>query len=76
MHPKNISISEFSYTLPEEKIASYPLSERDASKLLIYKEGEITEDIYKNIPDHICSCTDRRSTSEIKGKPEQPSCCI
>ena len=53
MHPKNISISEFSYTLPEERIASYPLAERDASKLLIYKEGEIREDIYKNIPDHI-----------------------
>jgi S-adenosylmethionine:tRNA ribosyltransferase-isomerase len=53
MHPKNISISEFSYTLPEEKIASYPVAERDASRLLIYKEGEITEDIYKNIPDHI-----------------------
>ena len=53
MHPKNISISEFSYTLPEERIASYPLGERDASKLLIYKEGVISEDIYKNIPDHI-----------------------
>jgi len=53
MHPKNISISEFSYSLPEEKIARYPLPERDASKLLIYKEGEISEDIFKNISDHI-----------------------
>ncbi len=55
MHPKNISVSEFSYTLPEERIANYPLPERDASKLLVYKEGKISEDIYKNISDHIPS---------------------
>lgn len=53
MHPKNISIADFSYALPEEKIAKYPLEERDASKLLIYRDGRINEDIYKNIPDHI-----------------------
>lgn len=49
MHPKNLSIQEFSYLLPEEKIANYPLAERDASKLLIYKEGVIKESLYKNI---------------------------
>ena len=53
MHPKNLSIKDFTYSLPEEKIAKYPLSERDASKLLIYKEGKITEDIYKNIAEHV-----------------------
>ncbi len=47
--PKNISIHDYTYSLPEERIAKYPLAERDASKLLIYKEGEITEDIYRNI---------------------------
>ena len=47
MHPKNISIIDFTYNLPEEKIAKYPLAERDASKLLIYKEGNIKEDIYQ-----------------------------
>ncbi|HJS56295.1 MAG TPA: S-adenosylmethionine:tRNA ribosyltransferase-isomerase [Chitinophagaceae bacterium] len=51
--PGTLSIRDFTYTLPEERIAKYPLAERDASKLLIYKEGRITEDIYKNIPDHI-----------------------
>jgi len=60
--PKNISISDYSYSLPEERIAKYPLAERDASKLLIYKEarpddpvgrGEIIEDIYRNIADHL-----------------------
>jgi S-adenosylmethionine:tRNA ribosyltransferase-isomerase len=53
MQPKNISIKDYSYALPEEKIARYPLAERDASKLLIYKEGEITEDIYRNIDTHL-----------------------
>jgi S-adenosylmethionine:tRNA ribosyltransferase-isomerase len=49
MHPKNISIHDYTYDLPEEKIARYPIAERDASKLLVYKEGNITTDIYRNI---------------------------
>jgi len=53
MHPRNISISEFTYELPEQRIAAYPLSQRDASKLLIYRDGNIREDIYRNIADHI-----------------------
>ena len=53
MHPKNFSIADYTYSLPEERIANYPLAERDASKLLIYKDGNISEDIYKNIADHI-----------------------
>ncbi len=52
-HPKNISIHDFTYSLPEERIAKYPLTERDASKLLIYKEGEIVEDVYRSITHHI-----------------------
>jgi len=51
--PGTLSIKDFTYSLPEERIAKYPLAERDASKLLIYKEGNITEDIYRNIADHI-----------------------
>jgi S-adenosylmethionine:tRNA ribosyltransferase-isomerase len=53
MHPKELSISDFDYSLPEEKIAIYPLEKRDQSKLLIYKDGNITEDIYRNIADHL-----------------------
>lgn len=51
--PRTLSIKDFTYNLPEERIAKYPLAERDASKLLIYKEGNITEDIYRKIADHI-----------------------
>jgi S-adenosylmethionine:tRNA ribosyltransferase-isomerase len=51
--PRNISIKEYTYFLPEERIAKYPLAERDASKLLIYRKEKITEDTYKNISHHI-----------------------
>lgn len=53
MHPKDLSILDFDYELPEEKIANYPLSERDQSKLLVYKNGHISEDIYRNIAEHL-----------------------
>jgi S-adenosylmethionine:tRNA ribosyltransferase-isomerase len=53
MHPKNISIADFIYDLPQDQIAHYPLPERDASKLLIYQEGLIREDTYKNISRHL-----------------------
>jgi S-adenosylmethionine:tRNA ribosyltransferase-isomerase len=51
--PRTLSIKDFTYCLPEDRIAKYPLPERDASKLLIYKEGKITEDIFQNIAEHI-----------------------
>jgi S-adenosylmethionine:tRNA ribosyltransferase-isomerase len=53
MHPKNISIADYTYSLPEEKIAEFPLTSRDASKLLIYKDNIIGQDIYKNIAAYL-----------------------
>ncbi len=53
MHPKNISILDYTYQLPEAKIASHPLAQRDASKLLIYKNNRITADTYKNIHEYL-----------------------
>jgi S-adenosylmethionine:tRNA ribosyltransferase-isomerase len=53
MHPKNLRIQDFTYQLPADRIAKYPLEERDASKLLIYKTGNIQEDIYRHITAHI-----------------------
>lgn len=49
MHPKNISILDYSYNLPEEKIAKFPLAERDSSKLLVFKNGTIETSVYKNL---------------------------
>src|ERR1043165_7521125 len=49
MHPKDLSITDFNYVLPPERIAQFPLQERDQSKLLIYDEGQISEDVFTNI---------------------------
>lgn len=49
MDVRQIKIEDFSYVLPEAQIAFHPLAERDQSRLLLYRNGEITEDIYKNI---------------------------
>jgi S-adenosylmethionine:tRNA ribosyltransferase-isomerase len=53
MNPKNLSIIDFNYHLPEEKIALYPLEERSLSKLLVYKNGEIQHQQFKNIGDFL-----------------------
>jgi S-adenosylmethionine:tRNA ribosyltransferase-isomerase len=53
MHPKQLSIHDFTYHLPADKIAMHPLAERDQSKLLIYTKEGMEEDIYKNIAEHI-----------------------
>jgi S-adenosylmethionine:tRNA ribosyltransferase-isomerase len=53
MDPKNISIADYSYDLPAGAIAYYPLAERDAGKLLVYRTGGLHEDIYRNIARHL-----------------------
>lgn len=51
--PDKIFIKDYTYPLPDDRIAKYPLPERDNSKLLVYKKGDIAEDIYKHISDHL-----------------------
>jgi S-adenosylmethionine:tRNA ribosyltransferase-isomerase len=53
MHPKKLAINDFTYQLPQERIATYPLPQRDESKLLIYENDTIKEDIYKNLALHL-----------------------
>ncbi len=48
-----LPIDKFDYPLPEERIAKYPLPERDHSKLLVYNDGIITEDRFFNIGEYI-----------------------
>ena len=49
--PKTIAIADYDYPLPEERIAKYPLAERDKSKLLVFRNGNISEDTFSNIPN-------------------------
>jgi S-adenosylmethionine:tRNA ribosyltransferase-isomerase len=50
---QEFQIKDFTYDLPDDRIAKYPLEERDLSKLLVYKNATISEDIYKNIDQYI-----------------------
>ena len=45
-----IRIEEFDYNLPDERIAKYPLEKRDASKLLMYREGKVSEYQFSTLP--------------------------
>lgn len=51
--PQHISISEYDYNLPDERIAKFPLPVRDSSKLLIYKDNQICSTIFHSLPDYI-----------------------
>src|SRR5688572_4915401 len=53
MHPKDLSINDYTYALPTERIAAYPLPQRDASRLLIYKNGKINSGSYHTIAEHL-----------------------
>jgi S-adenosylmethionine:tRNA ribosyltransferase-isomerase len=53
MNPKHITINDYDYELPEGKIAAHPLVNRDASKLLVCKHGNIEETTFANIDVHI-----------------------
>lgn len=53
MKTKEIQIQDYSYELADERIAKFPLKERDHSKLLIYKRGVVDEDVFYHLPEHL-----------------------
>jgi S-adenosylmethionine:tRNA ribosyltransferase-isomerase len=53
INPAEILIKDYTYELPAEKIAQFPLKERDSSKLLIYNKGKISQDTFRNIAEII-----------------------
>jgi S-adenosylmethionine:tRNA ribosyltransferase-isomerase len=53
LKPEAILIKDYTYHLPNERIADFPLSRRDASKLLVYKEGSINDDVFRNLSHHL-----------------------
>ena len=52
-NPKHIRISEYNYPLPEERIAKFPLPVRDQSKLLVYRQGAVTEDVFTSLRKYL-----------------------
>lgn len=52
MQPK-IKIEDYSYSLPDERIAKYPLDKRDNSKLLIFRDNNISESFFSNLPNQL-----------------------
>lgn len=55
METKQIHITDYNYELPDERIAKFPLKERDHSKLLVYRHGEVGEDVFYNLPTYLPS---------------------
>ena len=50
---EEILIEDYNYPLPDERIAKYPLAERDQSKLLVYHDGDVTEDRFCNVGEYL-----------------------
>ncbi len=55
MDVKHIKINDYNYPLPDERIAKFPLQERDHSKLLVYRKGTVEEDKFYNISNYLPS---------------------
>lgn len=53
MNTKNISISDYNYELPDERIAKFPVTPRDHSQLLVYDNGNIIDDHFYNLPQYL-----------------------
>lgn len=53
METKHIHIKDYNYNLPDDRIAKFPLAQRDHSKLLLYKHGDVSEDVFYNLPKYL-----------------------
>ena len=51
--PRHIHIKDFSYNLPDERIAKHPLEKRDEAKLLLYNQEGIREDVFHNLTNYL-----------------------
>ena len=50
---RHIDINSFDYPLPEERIAKFPLENRTDSKLMVYRNGDVSESRFRNLADHL-----------------------
>jgi len=52
---EEILIEDYNYPLPDERIAKYPLAKRDTSKLLVYRDGQVSEDMFVRVGEYLSS---------------------
>ena len=50
---EEILIEDYNYPLPDERIAKYPLAKRDTSKLLVYRDGQVSEDMFARVGEYL-----------------------
>lgn len=50
---KSIRIEDYAYPLDEERIAKFPVEPRDSSRLLLYQKGNLSETVFKELPNHL-----------------------
>ena len=55
MDTKHIHISDYDYDLPDDRIAKFPLAQRDQSKLLVYRHGQLSQDVFSRLPQYLPS---------------------
>ena len=53
METRHIHISDFDYPLADDRIAKYPMAERDRSKLLVYNRGKLSDDLFFQLPRYL-----------------------
>ena len=51
--PRHIRISDYNYPLPDERIAKFPIAQRDHSKILVYRKGLVSHDVFYNLPEYL-----------------------
>lgn len=51
--PRHIRIEDYDYPLPDERIAKFPLTQRDSSKLLIYRHGQLSDSLFHHLPEEL-----------------------
>ena len=50
---EELLIEDYNYPLPDERIAKYPLAKRDTSKLLVYRDGQVSEDMFARVGEYL-----------------------
>jgi S-adenosylmethionine:tRNA ribosyltransferase-isomerase len=53
MDTKHIKIDDYNYALPDERIAKFPITQRDHSKLLVYNHGVVSDDVFYHLPSYL-----------------------